>query len=188
MKKIVVLLGVTIIVINSYSQSQFNTYDRYTEMLDTLLVTFSNFIEKDLEKEGYSIPKRTLWNIEFVGSCFIMEVFFDHKRSNIISLTGTTGSRYDRFFKQNKGFRFLQRAYFEAFRREIQNNYKLPNGIVDHFSFKFLTLYNESPRHHAIYGEYLFKVDDDEVFEISEKKIEVLQSRDEIMRKYKLEF
>ena len=181
-KKKVVLYTIFIVL---FTNINIQGKDNYNKLIDSLLITLGQKIENDLALNGYNIPKHTLYDIQLVGSSIILEVFYSSKKSYILTLYGTTGSMYDKYFKQTKGFNFRKRLIFHAFRRFMEENNEIP---FDCLKYKFLTLYNESPRHHAIYGEYLFKVDDDEVFEISEKKIEVLQSRDEIMRKYKLEF
>lgn len=187
MRKIIVLSCFLALSINNYAQVKEYGYDRYNDMIDSLLVVFGNDIQSNLSLDEYSIPKVTSWGIQVVGSCFILEVFFIPKRSNILTLSGTTGSMFDKFFKQNKGFRIIKRAYFETFRRDIQENGKLPYNIIDYFSYKFITPYDNSQKNHAIYGEYKFRLND-EKYEIAEKKIEILQGRDAIMRKYRTTF
>ena len=164
------------------------TYERYYTMVDSLLIVFEIKIVQDLALNGYSISEITHWDIQEVSNCFIFEVFFIPKRSNIIALSGTTVSMYNKFLRQNRGFRFVKRAYIETFRRDIKNNNELPYDIIYYFRYRFITPYDSSPINQAIYGEYKFKQNENYEFEISEKNIEVLKGRDAIIQKYKSTF
>jgi len=185
MKKIIVLFWFLTLGANIYAQETAGyTYDRYYAMLDSLLVVFRVNIENDLSLSGYSISKQTSDDIQTVVNSFILEVFFIPKHSSIIALAGATSSMNKKFFKQNRGFRFVKRAYFETFRRDMQDNNKLPYDIIDYFKFQFITPYDNS----SIYGEYKFRVNENELFEIAEKEIEILQNEDEIMCKHRSVF
>ena len=48
--------------------------------------------------------------------------------------------------------------------------------------------YENSPENHVVYGEYKFSVTENKKFEIVEKKIEILQDRGAILRKYRSDF
>ena len=189
MRKTIVLFCFLKLVTNIYAQvTAVYTYDRYYAMLDSLLIIFRVNIENDLSLSEYSISKQALDDIQTIANSFILEVFFIPKHSSIIALVGATSSMNNKFFKQNRGFRFVKRAYFDTFRSDIQNNNKLPYDIIDYFSCKFITSYDNSPKHHAIYGEYKFRANENENLEIVEKKIEILQDRDAILHKYRSDF
>ena len=184
MKKIVVLFCIMIFSANTHAQVKMWGYDRYNAMIDSLLVIFGNDIEDDLALSGYTIPKQISYNISIVGYNIILEIFFTPKCSNILTLYNASDAMINQYMKQNKGLNVRKRAYFETFRRDIEETNKFPYDIVDYFIYKFITPYHDSPQDHAIYGEYKFKSNGSEKFEIEKKEIEILQSKDAILHRY----
>jgi len=186
MRKVVFLLWFLTFSINIYAQVY--SYDRYNNMMDTLWIFFALKIENDLTLEGFKLTDD--FPIVGYGNSLLFEVFFTGKckSSYILASSDSTRALTQKHLKQYRGFRIRKRAYFETFRRAIQENNKLPYDIIDFFTYKFITPYENSPSNHAIYGEYKFRLNDDEKYEIVEKEIEILQDRDVIMRKYRSDF
>ncbi|MFA7103377.1 MAG: hypothetical protein WC142_09310 [Bacteroidales bacterium] len=188
MKKIIVLFFLLIIKVNIYAQVKEYSYDHYNNMIDSQMVIFGQNIEIDLALEGLNIPKRTSYDIPIVGYNIILEVFFTPKLSCILTLYASSDAMIAKYFKQKDNFHIRKRSYFETFKHYIQENNKLPYHMIEYFRYQFITPYNDSPKDHAIYGEYKFGVSEEKGVEIIEKKIEILKSKDEIMLKYKSNF
>jgi len=161
----------------------------YNKKMDSLLVVLGEKIEINLSCDGYKLPKRTFRDVTIVGWNFVLEVSFIPKSSYILLYDNVSETMMRKFLNQNKSIKLRKHAYFSAFRNYIQEFEKLPFEIVDYISYKFITPYDDSPSDYVIYGEYKFKViDENEEFEISEKKIEILKGKDEILNKYHSEF
>jgi hypothetical protein len=192
MKKNVVLFFFLILNTNISAQVLVKEYINFNKMQNSLLGIFGEKIENDLAIEGYNIPKFPLLPLEdsilFVGYSLVCEVYFTPKCSYILMLFNSTDALMKKRFKQGRGFRIRQRIYYNTFMHYIEDNNKLPYDIIEYFRYQFITHYEDSPEDHAIYGEYIFKPKEDGAFEIINKKIEILQDGDAILRKYHSNF
>jgi hypothetical protein len=184
MKKNVVLFCFLIFNTSIFAQVLVKERSNYRNMQDSLLILLSNKIKSDFVIEGYNIPKVSLNNIQLVGFSLVCEVYFTPKCSYIFTYINPTDALKRKYFKQGKGFRIRQEIYINTFRHYVEDNNKLPYYIIEYFRCQFITHYEGSPEDHGIYGEYKFKLKEDDTFEIIDKKIEILQGKDAILRKY----
>ncbi len=183
MRKTIIVLFFFTLCVNIYAQD-INKYERYNNMIDSLFIYFLQETYYDLSLSGYTMPEQ----IQMDEYKLVLEVFFISKRSNILALYAFTDAMKKKFYKQNKGFRFITKAFSQTFRRIIQESGKLPYDIIDYFSYKFILPYEKSPNKYAIYGEYIFRPNEKEELEISEKKVELLQDEDAFLRKCQMSF
>ena len=183
MKKAIIILCFLTLGVNIHAQVA-QKYDRYNNMIDSLFICFLQETYYDLSLSGYTMPEQ----IQMDEYKLVLEVFFISKRSNILALYAFTDAMKKKFYKQNKGFRFITKAFSQTFRRNIQESGRLPYDIIDYFSYKFIIPYDELSNKYAIYSEYIFRANKYEELEISEKKIEFLQGEDSILRKCKMNF
>ena len=183
MKKAIIILCFLTLGVNINAQV-IKKYDRYNNMIDSLFIYFLQETYYDLSLSGYTMQEQ----IQMDEYKLVLEVFFIPKRSNILALYAFTDAMKKKFYKQNKGFRFITRAFYHTFRRNIQESGRLPYEIIDYFSYKFILPYEKSPNKYAIYGEYLFRPNEKEELEISEKKVEILQDEDAFLRKCQMSF
>ena len=183
MKKTIIILCFLTLGVNIHAQVA-QKYDRYNNMIDSLFICFLQETYYDLSLSGYTMPEQ----IQMDEYKLVLEVFFISKRSNILALYAFTDAMKKKFYKQNKGFRFITKAFSQTFRRNIQESGKLPFDIIDYFSYKFILPYEKSPNKYAIYGEYIFRPNEKEELEISEKKVELLQDEDAFLRKCQMSF
>ncbi len=82
----------------------------------------------------------------------------------------------------------MKQAYFDAFKNEAQKNNRLSYDIVKSFRYQFISPYYESPKDHAIYGNYEFSVGENGKFSITWDEVEILEGEDEFKEKYKSNF
>jgi hypothetical protein len=180
MRKAIVISWFLLICTNIFTQDidaneNSHTYNYYS-LLDSLLIVLGQQIKNDLQKEGF----RTQVQKPGFGNSMLLETDFRSK-SYILALAGTTKSKHEDFYKQGRGFRIGERLYEQALLDYAQENNKLP---FEKLTFKFMNSRQDSLSNLAIYGEYSFKLNEDENFEIEKRKIEILRSKDEILRKY----
>lgn len=150
-------------------------------MEDSLLVIFVKKIDNDLALSEYNISKPSFHS-------FIGRVYFTPKYFYTFFLFGVTDKMKNKCFKQGKGFRIYLKACITYFTNYIEENKALPYDFIEYFKCQFITSYDDSPEAQAMYGEYKFSVTKEDGFNIIEKKIEVLQGKDAIMRKHKTNF
>lgn len=182
MKKIVLL---SLVLLTSNFLFSQGTYVReltnYNAVMDSLLVTLWQQIKDDVAQEGYRMVKLTPDKIDFEGHIMIMEVFFTPKVSYILALFGVTNSMDKKFKRQTNGLRFRKQLYSQAFRNYIEENRRIP---CESIKYRFIATYHDSPPDHSMYGEYVFIMNEDEKFEIAERKIEILRNKKEFQLKY----
>jgi len=157
----------------------------YNAVMDSLLVTLWQQIKADVAQEGYQMVKLTPDEIEFEGHIMIMEVFFTPKVSYILALFGVTHSMDEKFKRQTSGFRFRKQYYFQVFMDYVESTRKIP---CESIKYRFISPYHDSPPDHSMYGEYVFRMNEDEKFEIAVREIELLKSKDEFREKYNSTF
>ncbi|MCF8405965.1 MAG: hypothetical protein K9H58_18630 [Bacteroidales bacterium] len=158
----------------------------YNAVMDSLLVTLWQQIKVDVAQKGYQFVKLTPDEIEFEGHIMILEVYFNPKVSYILALFGVTNSMDEKFKKQTKGFRFRRQLYSQAFRNYVEENRKIPE--LYKINYKFIAMYQDSPPDHSVYGKYVFKMNENEKFEIMEREIGILGNQAEFEQKYHSNF
>ena len=182
MKKTIIILCFLTLGVNIHAQVAQDPH-RYYNTIDSLFVYFFEETYYDLSLSGYTIPEQ----IQTDDFKYVLEVFFSN-HSIILNSFGCSDAIKKEFNKQIKGFHFIKQAYYQTFRRNIQESGKLPYEIIDYFSYKFILPYEKSPKKYVIYGEYTFRPNDKEEIEISEKKVEILQDEDAFVRKCQMSF
>ena len=188
MKKTAFVLFLGIASIYSYSQIKIQGYEQYNRLVDSLTVTLGNMIEENLQSKGFCIPKQLHGDMQLVGNNIVLEVYFKPNRHCILTLYAASDAMVYKYINQTQGIHFMKQAYFDAYKNEAQKNNRLSYDIVKSFRYQFISPYYESPKDHAIYGNYEFSVGENGKFSITWDEVEILEGEDEFKEKYKSNF
>ena len=176
-KKIGISSLIFILCVNSYPQDR----DNCMEMVDSMLILMKQLILTDLSKDSIEIQKRPMKGL---GEFYVFEVVFDSKTTYILNIGGFNESKQKKYNKQESSFIFRKRYHILGFKQYIHEHNELPYNSFEYFSYKFLLFAKTDETYGgALYGEYKFKVTEKNIM-ISDKKIQILQSENEILQVY----
>ncbi|MFW5758424.1 MAG: hypothetical protein ACOCYO_07070 [Bacteroidota bacterium] len=186
MIKNIVIFYFLLVSISLQSQNTITkeTVENYNVTVDSLLNTIWSQIKADLSQKGYVAKKLTPDEISFDGHIMVLEIFFTPEKSWIFAVFGVSDQLREYYVNQKKGFG-LRKFYYNNFKTYIRMHGKIP---VDYLTYKFMTEYENSPQNHTLFGNYSFRMNEIEEFEIEESEIEVLRNEKEFYEKYNSEF
>lgn len=181
----ILLLNLLLSTILFSQETQIKELQNFNRVSDSLLIALNKQITTDLAAEGIYIIKQTPEHIQFDGNIMLLELFFTPNCSYILGYYGITSRMVKKVKKQRSGFRFRKHMYMSAVTDFVETNNKFP---VEYITYKIIAPYHDSPGEQAIFGEYGFKLNEDEKYEIVHKSIEILKNQEAISVKHRTTF